>query len=362
MKNKKIWLFLSLLCLLSGGLFVLLGTLLGGIPGFYLDKRGIHTSEEAANQTMKVFQDTIELDTFDSMELSIYDAEDVTLIPSDRYAVEYRITGIYEKPVCQVEDGRLIFRETSAAYNDPGIWFLYASPRSEYIREPGPYYVKIEYPADQIFTDVRIRMECGDLKLPFMQADTLDIRDDYGDVSLDGFTGTAWTLYMSSGNLTAGSVTAEQTNIVSEYGDVSLEDYIGNALDIRMSSGDLSLGPVTAEQTEIQNEYGTVQIEQMFADSLTANLSSGSFLAGSLDVPALKVVNEYGTVRIRLPGTLSDYGYRLQTEYGSVLLDGKSLANSDEEEDEICYTSAGTNGKTIEILCDSGDIIIDPLP
>lgn len=128
MKNKKIWFFLSLLCLLSGGLFVLLGTLLGGIPGFYLDKNGIHTSRETASQTMNVFQDTIELDPFDSMELNIYNAEDVTLIPSDRYAVEYRITGIYEKPVCQAEDGRLIFRETSTVYNDPGIWFLYASP------------------------------------------------------------------------------------------------------------------------------------------------------------------------------------------------------------------------------------------
>ena len=52
MKNKKIWFFLSLLCLLSGGLFVLLGTLLGGIPGFYLDKNGIHTSRETASQTM----------------------------------------------------------------------------------------------------------------------------------------------------------------------------------------------------------------------------------------------------------------------------------------------------------------------
>ena len=129
-----------------------------------------------------------------------------------------------------------------------------------------------------------------------------------------------------------------------------------------MPSGDLSLGSVKAEQTEIQNEYGGVQIEQASGDRLSADLSSGSFLAGSLDFPLLKVNNEYGTVRIRLPEELSAYEYRLMTEYGSILLDGKNVANHDEDENECHYTSAGTNGRTVEISCDSGEIMIDPVP
>lgn len=364
MKNKKLWFLLSLGCLLSGTFFVLAGTLLGGIPGFYLDRHGIHTSRDAANQTMEVFRDTAELDAFDRMELSIRYAEDVELIPSDRYAVEYRVSGISEKPVCRVEDGTLVFRETPAGCSESRIWFLYAG--SGYTRElqPGPYYVKIEYPAGQTFTDVIIDMETGNLKLPHLQADTLELRNEYGDVSVDSYTGSAWTLHMSSGNLTAGTVSAEQTRLESEYGDVDLESYTGNSLEVRMSSGDLSLGSVKAEQTEIQNEYGGVQIEQASGDRLSADLSSGSFLAGSLDFPLLKVNNEYGTVRIRLPEELSAYEYRLMTEYGSILLDGKNVANHDEDENEneCHYTSAGTNGRTVEISCDSGEIMIDPVP
>ncbi len=197
-----------------------------------------------------------------------------------------------------------------------------------------------------------------------MQADTLDIRDEYGDVSLEGYTGTALNLFLSSGNLTAGTVAAEQAQLESEYGDVDLDGYTGSSLEIHMSSGNLSLGSMEAERMEIHNEYGEVLIDQAAGDSLTADLSSGSFLTNGLDIKTLKVQNEYGTVRIRLPEDLSGYGYQLKTEYGSILLDGKRLTNHDEDEDEneCHYTSAGTNGKTVEIFCDSGEILIDPAP
>lgn len=323
MKNKKLWLLLSLGCILSGSFFLFTGTLLGGIPGFYLDRTGVHTSREAYEQKETVVQDTLEPEAFDSMDLDINYAEHVELIPSDRYAVEYRLFGFSEGPVCRVDNGRLHFEETpSALSGEFRIWFLYGGTQSGYAREPGPYYVKIEYPADQSFTDAVIRMESGDLKLPSLQADTLKIRNNYGNITLEGYDGTA--------------------------------------LEIHMSSGDLSLGSVAAQQTEIQNEYGEVLIGQVSGDRLTAELSSGSLLADLLDVTNLKVENEYGTVRVRLPEALPEYEYRLQTEYGSILLDGKKLTNSEEDEDEISYTSSGSNGRTVGISCESGDIIVDP--
>lgn len=326
MKNKKMWFFLSLGCLLAGGFFSLAGVLLGGIPGFYLDQYGIHTAGEAAAQKTNAFQDAAELDAFDSMELDISYTENVELIASDRYFIEYRTTGDSGKPICQIENGKLLFREDPARYKQFRIWFLYADPGVEYSPEPGPYYVKIEYPADQIFADVLIRMEYGDLKLPHLQADTLDIRSEYGDVTLDGCT--------------------------------------GSSLDIHMSGGNLSLGSVEAEQTEIHNEYGDILIDEAAGDSLNVDLDFGSFLTGSLDIQTLKVKDEYGTVSIRLPEDLSKYGYRLETEYGSILLNGKNLMNHDEEEseDECYYTSAGSNGRTVEISCENGEIMIDPAP
>ena len=74
-------LFLSLGCILSGIFFLFAGTLLGGIPGFYVDRTGVHTSREAADQRRNVFQDTVELDAFDRIELDVSYVEDVSLVP-----------------------------------------------------------------------------------------------------------------------------------------------------------------------------------------------------------------------------------------------------------------------------------------
>ena len=82
-----------------------------------------------------MFQNTVELDAFDRIELDVSYVEDVALVPSDRYAVEYRTWGSSEEPVCRVEDGRLLFREGPFSGSDSRIWFLYADPGSEYTRE-----------------------------------------------------------------------------------------------------------------------------------------------------------------------------------------------------------------------------------
>lgn len=318
MKNKKIWLLLSLSCILSGILLTAVGILLGGIPGFYVGKTGVHTSREHAARTMEVLQNAMELEAFDSVELSV-NYTDVMFVPSDRYAVDYRITGTGGAPVCQVENGRLIFQDAPMD-SEPRIWFLYAGPTSEFIREPGPYYVKIEFPADCTFSEVSARMESGDLELPDLRADTLKIRNEYGNVTLNG--------------------------------------YSGRELELHMSTGTLSLDTIHAEKSSIENEYGNILIGQASGEKFTADLSSGSFFADRLDFADLIVENEYGTVQFGLPESTAPCGYRLFTEYGFIRMDGAMLGGR-EDEDGAEYVSEGDGTKMITVSCESGDIVID---
>lgn len=322
MKDKKIWLILSLACILSGTFLSAVGRLLGGIPGFYLDRTGIHTSRENAENTSAVYQDAMELEPFDSVELNIA-YTDVVFVPSDRYAVDYRITGTGTEPVCRMENGRLSFRESSSYSSDSRIWFLYADPGLDYVREPAPGHdqVKIEFPSDSAFSEILIRMECGDLELPDLYADTLDIKNMYGNVTLSSCS--------------------------------------GKDLKVHMSSGDLSLGSIHTEQAEIRNEYGEVQIDRVSGRKLSADQSSGSFLAGCLDVADIHLENEYGTVRAGLPEDPAAYGYDLHTEYGVICINGRTLKES-YEEDGVSYLSEGTGGKSIVIFCERGDIMIEP--
>ncbi len=322
MKNKKIWLILSLACILSGIFLSVIGKLFGGIPGFYLDRTGIHTSREAAENTATVYQNTMELEAFDSVELNIA-YTDVMFVPSDRYAIDYRITGTSAEPVCRVENGRLSFQEDASYGTDSRIWFLYADPGFDDVREPAPepYYVKIEFPSDIAFSEILIRMESGDLELPDLYADTLDIKNMYGNVTLNS--------------------------------------YSGKDLKFRMSSGDLFLGNIHTEQAEIRNEYGDVQIDRVSGNRLSTYQSSGFFLAACLDVTDIHLENEYGTVHAGLPEDPAAYGYDLYTDYGLISINGKTLKQSDEE-DGVSYFSEGDGTKNIVISCESGDIMIEP--
>lgn len=360
MKNKKTWMIFSFACILLGLLLITAGGLLGGIPGFYLDRDGIHTSKDTARRSMEIFQDTKELEPFDSMELNVNYA-DVELIPSDRYAIDYCVTGIYEKPVCKIENGRLVFHQ-DPHYNDHPIWFLSVGPISNNANEPLPdSYVKIEFPADKLFSDTVIHIESGNLNISDLQADSLNIENEYGNVLLNTYTGEDLTVHMSSGSLSLGSIRAERLDVRNDYGDFDLNEYTGRALTVHMESGIISFGTVQAATMELKDDYGDVIISQAVGTQLNAELSSGSFLADHLDFTDITVENEYGIVQIQVPGELAAYGFNLYTEYGSIRMDGKTLEH-DDDADEIKYTSAGNSEKTVKISCESGDIVIHSVP
>lgn len=358
MKSKKTWFLLSFACILLGTLLSAGGVALGGIPGFYLDRTGIHGSRESTRNSVESFSDVLELEDFDRMELDIHDA-DVTLVPSDRYAVDYRIAGVTKAPVCKVEDGRLIFQDDPSR-GDPRLWFLYVGPDASHVQEQNhdPYYVNIEFPADRTFSEIRIQMESGDLTLPDLSADTLQVTDEYGDVSLEGLTGQDLKLSMSSGDFSAGRLAAVQAELRNEYGDLSLESYSGDSLSLDTSSSYLTLGDIQAKLFQIRNEYGDILISQVSGDCLTVDQNTGSFLADRLDVTDTRIRNEYGDVQLRLAEDPAVYGCDLHTGYGFIRVDGRTIPESDDDQ-EVSYRSAGAGKQSLQISCENGGIVVD---
>ncbi|MCI9659011.1 MAG: DUF4097 domain-containing protein [Lachnospiraceae bacterium] len=359
MKNKRIWIILPIVCILSGICFTVIGMMLGGIPGFYLDGTGVHSSRENVPYEPETFRQTTELEPFNCIDLKINYA-DVTFVPSDRYAVSYCLTGSMGAPVCQVENETLTFCENPLE-NDFRVYFFYTDPVSHQRNKEIPEsFLKVEYPAGKDFSQITVGLDSGLLNLPPLNADTLQIKNEYGDVSLEGYNGTDLLLQMSGGCLTAGSVQADQAKLYNDYGDISLDTFTGKALDLHMSSGSLTLGAIEADQAELKNEYGSIFVRQGAGSRLDVYLDSGSFLADSLDFSSLNVKNEYAPVYLKLFGSLDDYTYNLYTDYGSIQIDGRHIEPEEEGSSEISYRSEGSSEKTVEIRCESGDIIIDP--
>ncbi len=311
MKNKKTWLILSAMCVILGIIILTAGRILGGLPGFYIDRNGIHTVNEA--QASEFVRDSRVLEAFESIEIDI-DEADVELIESDRFAIDYCIAGEYGNVICEVKDGKLVFKE--AAHNR--IWNFGAFiPGFGEVLDETDCYIRIEVPAGTQFDDILINMEEGSLNLP--------------------------------------SLYAEQLKLDNEYGDINIKKYHGEKLKVDMQDGDFSADVIEAEQAEFNNEYGNILIDRISGGNILSKLEDGEFCINSLDMDRTEVSNEYGNVCLGIAEDMNEYGLDLETEYGSInIADGKLERRYSDE--GMTYRTKDSRSKRIEVSCEDGNI------
>lgn len=317
MKSKKAWMIASLICVGAGIMILIIGRILGGIPGFYIDHTGLHTS--AKEETAAPIEGAEVYDEFESVELDI-DYADVEFVVSDRFAVEYCLMGEYGDPVCEVKNGKLIMHE--AEYRNIKIWnfsFFSGNPWGrDSVSEPD-YYVRVEVPKGCKLNQISADIEDGDFTLPEIQAEELTVNN--------------------------------------EYGDVQIEEYRGNRLEIAMQDGALLIGTDEAAKTDISSEYGSVEIGRISGGVLQADLQDGSLRIQELDLKKAEIDNEYGDVELGIWGKAGEYGLDLSTEYGVIHIDdGRSSREYGSDEAE--YKTIGSSEKNIEVSCEDGNITI----
>lgn len=312
MKNRKIWITASLICVISGILILGAGRLLGGRPGFYIDASGIHSSYEAAHGRA-VQEKGRELEPFERMEIDV-DYADIEISLSDRFAVEYYLEGRQKEPVCQVKNGTFTFKEDAHVFLMS--FGFFTDTISTEGHEP-KYYVKIKIPEDAKLSGAVLHTESGDITADFLKAGRLEIDNEYGDISLNGFE--------------------------------------GEKLEIEMESGNLEIGTLKAESSEIDNEYGELMVSDIKGSRLKASQDSGNCYLGSAAVSDLEIENEYGSVEVAAAGGVEAYDLDLYTEYGSVRAGNKNIVQ-DDYSDEVHYIAKGDGRKKIKIHCESGNI------
>ena len=314
-KNKKTWIKAALICVLLGAALLIIGRTIGGVPGFYIDRSGLHTADETLRSETIRGSDT--LDPFNSIELDIKYA-DVELITSDRFAIEYCTMAEYKEPDYEVKNGKLTFREShSVSLFNVGLFYKSFGVSTEETR----YYVRIEIPKDTELTNVSLNIESGNLDISSLQADAL--------------------------------------NISNEYGDISLNQYKGGSLNIQMESGSLSLGALDTAQTKIYNEYGEVYVSDAKGDRLTIQMESSDCQIDRLQFSDTQIKNEYGNISLGLPGDLDNYGFDLRAEYGDIRVENEEH-EYDNGFDEATYRTAGDGKKKISVTCESGNIDVYP--
>lgn len=306
MKNKRrIWL-ISFLCVGAGIVILILGLMLGGRPGFYIDGSGIHSAAENGGKRSYVKNEK-ELQEFTDIDIDL-DYADFQIIPSDTFKIEYCLDGTKD-PVCTVKDGRLTVREADykRIFN-----FTFISPMSDDFTDS---YVKLYIPENTVFDTIKILTEDGDILLPALKSDMLDLESDYGDITV--------------------------------------KDFEGRRLFAELEDGSFSSKGIKVDELKLSNEYGDIALQDVKCAYLEAGLTDGDFTADSLSSDRLEIDSEYGDVFLGLSSTVKEYDLDLSTEYGSIQVPQYDVIYGD---DGSQCRVANSSGKTVKVSSEDGDI------
>lgn len=387
MKNRNLFFLICGLIALLGILFITAGIMLGGrLYGISYGSNGLEVRSQLNNKTVMQTGNK-SLSEFQDMEVRLEYA-DVEVIPSDHYGIEYCLDEKY-KFTYHVENKKLIVEQKSK-YNINGnlTFFSFGLNNDKMFSDE---YVKIYIPEGSALGNTSIKNESGDIilsnlkceeltivdsygnintgtiscktldtkldsgdfKFDEISADSITIKDQYGNLDGDKIFGTKINMDMESGYINISDIAADNLSIASSYGNIDIDKQnIKEKLAIKAESGNISFKDVTAKAVAADNSYGDLICDKMNVKSADIKIESGECDLGELITDNLNVKSNYGNVILQLNGNCSDYTYDLQTEYGSIEIDGKDMGDT-------CIGLDNNKQKAMKISCESGNITVE---
>jgi DUF4097 and DUF4098 domain-containing protein YvlB len=172
-------------------------------------------------------------------------------------------------------------------------------------------------------TQVTAYSSSGDVSLSGTRGEA-SLKSDYGDISAAKTTGSL-SASTSSGKVEASDIQAGEANIElkSEYGNISLENASADGIELNSSSGNLTLENVDASgKVSLNSDYGTINFKDGSAKSLTITAKSGKIGLANLEISGdLKATGDYGDIDLEQVAADS---YDLNTSSGAVTVEGAS--------------------------------------
>lgn len=384
-------------CLLltgAGLILVTAGILAGGtVYGLSISGDGIQVQAPLLDKNKK--EETVckkeeeKLEAFDAVMIDgEYENVRIEASGSDEYSLSYCLNK--DNPLRrEIKDGRLILRHENKKVL--GIknftWFSVGNSRADRAEE----YVTVRVPKEAKLKSAEIKTDSGDAACENIQADTIKIEADYGRADFLNVSSETMEIKLDSGDLKMENVQAGQCTVQSEYGDAAFyHAAFTGGMNIAMDSGDIRCSDTSFGTLSVTSAYGNLDIQESEAGNVQMSLENGNVRCfdasmdslnaisayGDFDIQNSRLGNvqmslengecklqqvqtdgckinaEYGSVKLALKQPVTDYAYRLITEYGTVKIGGRDMGRSYASLDE-------ENQKQIEITCESGDILIE---
>lgn len=295
------------------------------------------------------------LDEFSEISVSLSYCS-FSILPSDSYALEYRMDGTCEKPEYDISEGSFHFREGHTQEKYRTGFHLFFNPANSAANQ-GPFYVNLYVPKEAYFNLLSLSNESGNIQISDIQAEQAEIMADYGNLDIDGFSGKKLSINADSGNIDLGAVACDNLEISNEYGNIEADSLIiAKNTVLKLDSGNLNVAKLESDQLTLSNEYGNCTSDEITVKSSDISMESGVLKLRKATLGNTEINSSYGDTTLDLVDDVSDYNYDLKAEYGSVTLGGTKINANDDG--EVYYQKDNGQENDIRIISESGNIKI----
>ncbi|WP_274308112.1 DUF4097 family beta strand repeat-containing protein [Solibacillus daqui] len=134
----------------------------------------------------------------------------------------------------------------------------------------------------------------------------------------------------------------------SSFGDVNLQQLNYEQLNLDVRHGDISFNNIKAGHTEIINAFGDITLQQFTSASLIVESEHGDIEVDGKLNGNTKVTSSFGDVDLKLVNNKENFGYKLNTSFGDISVNGE------EYNGKIAELYEGDN--QLEVLLSHGDL------
>ncbi len=354
--KKKFWAACAAMAA-AGIVLTIAGVALGGtVYGIQLNASGLHvySPHTGQNHGENVYiEKGRQVEAFDSIELDLCQA-DVRIEASDseNYEIAYHLYGQADTEFeCSVSDGRLVLAQTDRInyLNMDFSWFMVGRTSADL--DDG--YVTVRIPFGQKLSLIHAKTERGGFICSGIEAGRLDVTSEYGDIDVRSSQIQETNAVLECGRMSMEQVSGDRCSIRNEYGDIQMKDLILTGdLEAYIDTGNAVFQNASLRDLKLHSDYGNVDARQTELDNMQIRMEAGDCEFVDAKIGQCSIKSEHGDVNISLTDDAAAYGYRLETEFGSIIVCGEKMGDSYSAFDD-------KGGRMLQIECETGDIAIE---
>lgn len=304
MKRSKKIAMIGAACIVLGIVIAAVGYVMGGRPGLYLDKSGIHSGVHSDDKQSAFKGSRLEktkLSDISSVKIEL-SAGNIYILPADDYYLEYQID-YTEKANYEIKNGCLIMKDS--AKDDQFIGFNFGVKNEA--------YVKLYVPSER-----------------WVQAKEVSEDPDHQKM-------------------------LKEVDIELNAGNVEIETIFTNRLKVDMDAGNLSIGYCRSANAELENNAGNIDIDTLETNKGDISMDCGNLKIVRAAFEDMEVENDLGNVEMAVKGTAQDYKMDLETDMGSISVSGEHINSGV----SASYRMDGKDKAKLKAECSCGDIRLD---